>query len=102
MTTNETHIEKRWYALRIFSGHEARVQQLLENELERLSLVEYVPHIIIPQEKVFEVRDGKKRTRMKNFLPGYLLVEAVLTKKVIDVIQNTPSVMSFLGRKKHS
>ncbi len=99
MTTNETHIEKRWYALRIFSGHEARVQQLLENELERLTLMEFVPHIIIPQEKVFEVRDGKKRTRMKNFLPGYLLVEAVLTKKVIDVIQNTPSVMSFLGRK---
>ena len=99
MSSNEEHIEKKWYALRIFSGHEARVQQLLEHELERISLREYVPSIIIPKEKVFEVRDGKKRTRMKNFLPGYLLIEAILTKKVIDVIQNTPSVMSFLGRK---
>ena len=99
MSTNDHTIEKRWYALRIFSGHESRVLQLLENELERLGLREFVPNIIIPQEKVFEVRDGKKRTRMKNFLPGYLLIEAILTKKVIDVIQNTPSVMSFLGRK---
>lgn len=99
MTANDNQIEKRWYALRIFSGHEGRVKQLLENELDRLGLSEYVPNIIIPQEKVFEVRDGKKRTRMKNFLPGYLLIEAVLTKKVVDIIQNTPSVMSFLGRK---
>ena len=99
MATNESNIEQRWYALRIFSGHESRVKQLLENELERIDLMEFVPNIIIPQEKVFEVRDGKKRTRMKNFLPGYLLIEAVLTKKVIDVIQNTPSVMSFLGRQ---
>lgn len=99
MISNDNAIEKRWYALRIFSGHETRVLQLLEHELGRLDLSEYVPNIIIPQEKVFEVRDGKKRTRMKNFLPGYLLIEAILTKKVIDVIQNTPSVMSFLGRK---
>lgn len=99
MSAHESTIEKRWYALRVFSGHEARVKQLLENELDRLNLREYVPNIVIPQEKVFEVRDGKKRTRMKNFLPGYLLIETILTKKVIDIIQNTPSVMNFLGRK---
>lgn len=99
MAVNESTIEQRWYALRVFSGHETRVKQLIENELERINLMELVPNIVIPQEKVFEVRDGKKRTRMKNFLPGYLLIEAVLTKKVIDVIQNTPSVMNFLGRK---
>lgn len=99
MSSHEDQIEQKWYALRIFSGHEQKVQQLLENELDRLELRELVPSIVIPKEKVFEVRDGKKRTRMKNFLPGYLLIEAVLTKKVIDVIQNTPSVMSFLGRK---
>jgi transcription termination/antitermination protein NusG len=54
---------------------------------------------LIPLEKVFEVRDGKKRTRQKNFLPGYVLVEAILTKKVKDVIQNVPSVISFVGTK---
>jgi transcriptional antiterminator NusG len=72
---------------------------LLESELDLEGLVELVPTVLIPLEKVFEVRDGKKRTRQKNFLPGYVLVEAVLTKKVRDVIQNVPSVISFVGTK---
>ena len=76
---NESTIQKRWYALRTYSGHEARVKQLLDSEVERLGLDELVSAVLIPLEKVFEVRDGKKRTRQKNFLPGYVLVEAVLT-----------------------
>jgi len=99
MSTNETTIQKRWYAIRTYSGHEARVKQLLESEVGRLGLQEYVPTVLIPLEKVFEVRDGKKRTRQKNFLPGYVLVEAVLNKKVKDLIQNTPSVINFVGTK---
>lgn len=99
MSTNEATIQKRWYAIRTYSGHEARVKQLLESEVGRLGLQEYVPTVLIPLEKVFEVRDGKKRTRQKNFLPGYVLVEAVLNKKVKDLIQNTPSVINFVGTK---
>ncbi len=99
MSADESTIQRRWYALRTYSGHEARVKQLLESELELEGLQELVPTVLIPQEKVFEVRDGKKRTRQKNFLPGYVLVEAVLTKKVKDVIQNVPSVISFVGTK---
>ena len=96
---NESTIQKRWYALRTYSGHEARVKQILESEVERLGLGEFVPTVLIPLEKVFEVRDGKKRTRQKNFLPGYVLVEAILTKKVKDLIQNVPSVINFVGTK---
>lgn len=99
MAEHDTKIEKRWYAIRTFSGHETRVKQLLENEIDRIGLNEYVTSIVIPMEKVFEVREGKKRTRMKNFLPGYVMIEAALTKKVKDVIQNTPSVMNFVGTK---
>lgn len=99
MSVDESTIQKRWYALRTYSGHEARVKQLLESELDLEGLTELVPTVLIPLEKVFEVRDGKKRTRQKNFLPGYVLVEAVLTKKVRDVIQNIPSVISFVGTK---
>ena len=99
MSTSESTIQKRWYAIRTYSGHEARVKQLLESEVDRLGLQEYVPTVLIPLEKVFEVRDGKKRTRQKNFLPGYVLVEAVLNKKVKDLIQNTPSVINFVGTK---
>ncbi|HVK37535.1 MAG TPA: transcription termination/antitermination protein NusG [Candidatus Kapabacteria bacterium] len=99
MTANESTIQKRWYALRTYSGHEARVKQILDSEVERLGLREFVPVVLIPLEKVFEVRDGKKRTRQKNFLPGYVLVEAILTKKVKDLIQNVPSVINFVGTK---
>jgi transcription termination/antitermination protein NusG len=99
MTANESTIQKRWYALRTYSGHEARVKQILDAEVERLALREFVPTVLIPLEKVFEVRDGKKRTRQKNFLPGYVLVEAILTKKVKDLIQNVPSVINFVGTK---
>ncbi len=98
-TTGESTVQRRWYAIRTYSGHEARVKQLLESEVQRLGLGELVPTVLIPLEKVFEVRDGKKRTRQKNFLPGYVLVQAVLTKKVKDIIQNTPSVISFVGTK---
>jgi transcriptional antiterminator NusG len=99
MISSESTIQKRWYAIRTYSGHEARVKQLIESETVRLGLSELVPNILIPLEKVFEVRDGKKRTRQKNFLPGYVLVEAVLTKKIRDIIQNTPSVINFVGTK---
>ena len=99
MTVNESTIQKRWYALRTYSGHEARVKQILDAEVDRLGLREFVPTVLIPLEKVFEVRDGKKRTRQKNFLPGYVLVEAILTKKVKDLIQNVPSVINFVGTK---
>jgi len=99
MTGSEGSIQKRWYALRTYSGHEARVKQLIDSEVDRIGLRELVPHVLIPLEKVYEVRDGKKRTRQKNFLPGYVLVEAVLNKKVKDLIQNTPSVLSFVGTK---
>lgn len=99
MTAVEHTIQKRWYAIRTYAGHEARVKQLLESEIDRLGMREQVPTVLIPLEKVFEVRDGKKRTRQKNFLPGYVLVEAVLNKKVRDLIQNTPSVINFVGTK---
>lgn len=89
----------KWYALRTFTGHEQRVKLNIELEMKRLSLSEKVLDIIIPQETVFEVRQGKRRTKVKNFLPGYIILRAILDKKVKDVISNIPSVVSFVGTK---
>ncbi|HZV13356.1 MAG TPA: transcription termination/antitermination protein NusG [Candidatus Kapabacteria bacterium] len=96
-TTTKT--QKRWYALRTYSGHEARVKQLLEMEIVQRNLQNSIGEILIPEERVFEVRDGKKRQRKKNFLPGYVLIEVALDKKINDIILNTPSVISFVGTK---
>lgn len=89
----------KWYALRTFTGHEAKVKQQIEVEAKRLGLTERVKEVIIPQETVFEVRNGKRRSRVKNFLPGYIVLFVALDKKLKDVLSNLPSVVSFVGRK---
>ncbi|MEY3386602.1 MAG: hypothetical protein RIR53_1413 [Bacteroidota bacterium] len=89
--------EPRWYALRVFTGHEARVKTAIENEMIRLGLENRVQSVIIPTETVFEVRAGKRRTRVKNFLPGYILIEVSLDTRVRDIILSLPSIVSFAG-----
>lgn len=89
----------KWYALRTFSGHEQRVKTALEVEIKRLNLHEKITDILIPQETVFEVRGGKRRTRVKNFLPGYIMIRTVLDNKMRDIITNVPSVIGFVGTK---
>ena len=65
----------QWYAIHIFSGHEKKIQKYLENEIERASLKEKIPRLLIPSEDVVEMRDGKKRVKNRIFFPGYMLVE---------------------------
>jgi len=95
----EDSSDLKWYALRTFTGHEQRVKQTIEVEVKRLGLQDRVGEVIIPQETVFEVRNGKRRTRVKNFLPGYIVISAALDIKVKDTISNLPSVVAFVGRK---
>src|SRR5436853_502247 len=90
----------KWYALRTYTGHEGKVKAYIEDEMKRRDLTERVPEVIIPNEKVYEVREGKKRTKTKSFLPGYILIEAALDKKLIDLILSVPGVVSFVGPTK--
>ncbi len=88
----------KWYVVRTFSGHENKVKSLIEAELKdndelRAKIVE----VLVPTEKVFEVKDGKKKTKTKNFFPGYILLNAELDNRVKDFIVNMPSIMGFLG-----
>ncbi len=89
----------KWYCLRCYTGHEQKVKLLIEAELKRLGMDGKVKEIIIPQETVFEVRGGKRKTKVKNFLPGYIVLNVDLDKKTKDIIQNLPSVVSFVGTK---
>jgi len=95
------NLDFKWYVVRTFSGHENKVKSLIDLELQdNPALKARISQILVPVEKVFEVKDGKKRTKNKNFFPGYILVEADLDNKVLDYISNTPSVMGFLGGQK--
>jgi transcriptional antiterminator NusG len=93
-------MEYRWYVVRTFSGHENKVKNLLEAELSDNEKIKgKVQEILVPTEKVFEVKDGKKKSKTKNFFPGYILVQAELDDQVKEFILNTPSVMGFLGTR---
>jgi len=92
-------VDKKWYVVRTYSGHENKVKAYLENEAAQAGLSEKISSVIVPSEKVFEVKDGKKKSKTRTFFPGYILVEAVLDKSTQHLILNTPSVISFVGPK---
>ena len=90
--------ELKWYVLRAISGQEKKVKNYLESEIVRQKLEDFIPQVLIPSEKVYEMRNGKKRVRERNFFPGYVLVSADLSHgEVYHVINNIPGVIGFLG-----
>ena len=92
-------MDKKWYVVRTYSGHENKVKAYIENEVSQAGLGERVTSVVVPSEKVFEVKDGKKKSKTRTFFPGYILIEAVLDKDTTHIILNTPSVISFVGPK---
>lgn len=92
-------METKWYALRTFTGHEEKVKTTIESETKRLGLDGQIDEVVIPRETVFEVRNGKRKTKVKNFLPGYILVKCSLDLKLKNIISQLPSIVSFVGRR---
>ena len=92
--------EINWYVVRAVAGQEKKIKTYIENEAARQNLTDSIPQILIPSEKIVEVRNGKKRVREKNFFPGYMIVNADLKNgEVMHLIKSMPGVISFLGRK---
>lgn len=90
--------ELKWYVVRAVSGQEKKVKTYLENEIARQKLEDYIPQVLIPSEKVYEMRGGKKRVRERNFFPGYVLIEADLSYgEATHIINSIPGVIGFLG-----
>lgn len=90
---------KKWYVVRAISGNEKKVKQYIENEVNRLNLKEFVSQVLIPTEKIYQIRKGKKVSKERNYFPGYVLIEAVLTGEIPHIIKNVPGVIGFLGSK---
>lgn len=88
--------ETKWYVLRAVSGKEKKAKAYMETELARQGVADFVPQILIPTEKIYEVRRGKKTVREKNLFPGYIYVEADLAGEVSHIITSTPDVLGFL------
>jgi transcriptional antiterminator NusG len=92
---------KRWYSLRVISGKERKIKERIELEIERSGWKDVVTQVLVPSEKVYKIRNGKKVILERNILPGYILIEADQERFTVDMIQgiaNTPNVIHFLGR----
>lgn len=90
-------VEKKFYVLRAISGKENKVREYLEAELKNTDLGDYVSQVLIPTEKTFIVRNGKKVMKERAYLPGYVLVEAALVGEVAHRLRSIPNVIGFLG-----
>ncbi len=93
-------VEKKWYVVRAISGKENKVKEYLESEISRMGFEKYISNILIPTERVFQIRNGKKISKERNYFPGYVLVEAALLGEVSHMIKNVPNVIGFLGAEK--
>jgi transcriptional antiterminator NusG len=92
--------ELKWYMVRAVSGQERKAKEYLENEIEQENVLDFIPQVIIAAEKVYEMRNGKKRSRDRNMFPGYIMVQADLTNgEVIHMVKNIPGIIGFLGQK---
>jgi len=95
-----TDTTKKWYVVRAISGQEKKVKQYIEVEINRLGLSSYVSQILIPTEKIYQIRNGKKVSKERPFYSGYILIEASLVGEVPHVIKNITGVIGFLGETK--
>ena len=93
-------IEKKWYVIRAISGKEKKVKELLELEIDRHKLNDYVEQVLIPTQKIYQIRNGKKISKEKNYFPGYVLINAALIGEVEHVIKSMTNVIGFLGATK--
>lgn len=91
---------KKWYVVRAVSGQENKVKNYIETETARLGMADFVSQVLVPTEKVVQVRDGKKTTKEKVYFSGYIMVEANLTGEVPHIIKSIPGVIGFLGETK--
>ncbi len=92
---------KKWYVLRAAGGKEKKAKEYLEKEIERRNLQDLVSQVLVPTEKVYKIRDGKRVCTERLFYPGYVLIEAELTGELQHIIRNeVPHMSGFLTEKR--
>jgi len=91
---------KKWYVVRAIGGQENKVKAYIENEVARLGLSDYVDQVLVPTEKVIQIRNGKKINKERVYFPGYIMIEANLSGELPHVVKSVTGVIGFLGETK--
>ncbi len=90
-------MSKRWYVVHAYSGFENKVALALKERVDLSAFKEHFGRILVPSEKVVEMRAGQKRRSERKFFPGYVLVEMELNQETWHLVKQTPRVMGFIG-----
>ena len=90
-------MEKLWYVVNTYSGHENKVKEKLEARTESMGMQDYIFRVIVPETTEVEVKDGVKKEKVKKMFPGYVLVEMIMTDDAWFMVRNTPDVTGFVG-----
>jgi transcriptional antiterminator NusG len=96
--------EKKWYVMRVISGKERKTKEYIDGEINRSKWNEIISQILVPMEKIYKIKDGKKVIKERNFFPGYILMEADenrMTGEMLQKIRNITNVINFLGPANH-
>lgn len=96
---SETNI-KKWYVVRSVSGQENKVKDYIEKEITHQGLSDFIDEILVPTEKVVQIRNGKKYNKEKVYFPGYVMINAALEGEIPHIIKNINGVIGFLGETK--
>jgi len=92
---------KKWYVVRAVSGQENKVKNYIETEINRLGMGDHISQVLVPTEKVIQVRDGKKIAKDRVYFPGYVMIEANLVGEIPHIIKSITGVIGFLGEVKN-
>ena len=92
--------DKKWYVVRAVSGQENKIKAYIESEITRLGLEDFVDQVLVPTEKVIQIRNGKKIQKEKVYFPGYIMVQANLSGEIPHIIKSITNVIGFLGETK--
>ena len=90
-------MDKKWYVVNTYSGHENKVKEKLEMRTVSMGMEDYIFRVIVPEEKVIEEKNGVKKEKIKKLFPGYILVKMIMTDEAWFVVRNTPGVTGFIG-----
>lgn len=90
-------MEKEWYVVNTYSGHESKVKEKLEAKTESMGMQDYIFRVIVPETTEVEIKDGVKKEKQKKMFPGYVLVEMIMSDEAWYIVRNTPGVTGFIG-----
>ena len=96
----ETKSTKKWYVVRSVSGQENKIKSYIESEITRLDLQDYIEQVLVPTEKVIQIRNGKKINKERVYFPGYIMIQATLAGEIPHIIRSINGVIGFLGETK--